>query len=392
MKMRTKSYTSQNVYDAALERVRYIYRRFDHVVVSFSGGKDSTAVLHLATTVAREMNRLPVRVIFVDEEAIHPPTIEYVERVRLRPDVALEWYCLPVEHRNACSTVQPYWYCWNPLERDKWVRPMPPWAIRSHPKFTFGMSFQDWMPTIFPKSLGTVGMLTGIRAQESIRRLRMALNKKNDNFITSGPKSGNCFGCIPIYDWTSEDVWRVVQRFGLDYNRTYDVFNRTELHGRLLTQRVCPPFGEEPLRSLWIYAECWPEMWHKMLHRVHGVATAWRYSNTSLYGVRIEKPEELTWEEYTGLLIENEPNAKVRDHVRRTIRNLAANHANKTHDPIGESEPHPLTGCCWKFFAQIAARKDLKGRTSGSAAAHGERKRQKMGMTYEEAVQIYGKS
>jgi predicted phosphoadenosine phosphosulfate sulfurtransferase len=60
---------------------------------------------------------------------------------------------------------------------------MPPWGIKSHPKFTFGMSFQDWMPTIFPKSLGTVGMLTGIRAQESIRRLRMALNKKKEKIM-----------------------------------------------------------------------------------------------------------------------------------------------------------------------------------------------------------------
>jgi predicted phosphoadenosine phosphosulfate sulfurtransferase len=54
-------------------------------VVSFSGGKDSTAVLNTALVVAKELGRLPLDVVFFDEEAIHPPTIEYVERVRQAP-------------------------------------------------------------------------------------------------------------------------------------------------------------------------------------------------------------------------------------------------------------------------------------------------------------------
>jgi predicted phosphoadenosine phosphosulfate sulfurtransferase len=35
-----------NVYDAALERFRYLFDNFDKVVVSFSGGKDSTVCLN----------------------------------------------------------------------------------------------------------------------------------------------------------------------------------------------------------------------------------------------------------------------------------------------------------------------------------------------------------
>ena len=124
-KIRSKEFQEQNVYDAAKERIRYLYQRFDHVVVSFSGGKDSTALLNVTIEVARELGRLPVRTVFFDEEAIHPPTIEYVERTRQRPEVEMEWYCLEFKHRNACSNEEPFWYCWDSEKQDLWVRPIP---------------------------------------------------------------------------------------------------------------------------------------------------------------------------------------------------------------------------------------------------------------------------
>lgn len=389
---RKRVYQQANVYEAALERIRYLYKRFDHIVVSFSGGKDSTAVLNVTVEVAKELCRLPVHTIFVDEEAIHPTTIEYVERVRQRPDVRLDWYCIPVKHRNACSTEQPYWFCWDPAEREKWVRELPPYGITKHPEFVMGDGFQEWMPRIFDNSLGTVCLLTGIRTQESIRRLRVVSTKRNDNYITSRAEYKNTYRAFPIYDWTSEDVWKLIHVKGYDYNRTYDVFNKTKLHGKLLTQRVCPPFGEEPLRGLWVYAECWPEMWHKMLNRVPGVATAWRYANTELYGIAIDKPDDLTWREYTELSIDEEPSEEIRTHIKGVITRLVRNHFKKTDDAISDDTPHPITGCSWRAFAQIAVKKDLKGRTSGNIARGADGTRQKLGITYEEALKRYGKA
>lgn len=108
-KTRKQKFTDVDTLTAGLERMRYLYDISDHIVVSFSGGKDSTAVLHLALTVAKERNRLPLHAIFFDEEAIHPPTIEYVDRVRQREDVKLDWFCLPITHRNACSNEVPWW-------------------------------------------------------------------------------------------------------------------------------------------------------------------------------------------------------------------------------------------------------------------------------------------
>ena len=55
-------YLNKNVYEAAKDRIRFVYREFKNVVVNFSGGKDSTVVLHLALEVAEETGRLPVNV------------------------------------------------------------------------------------------------------------------------------------------------------------------------------------------------------------------------------------------------------------------------------------------------------------------------------------------
>lgn len=389
-KARFKKFVDQNVYEAAKDRIRYLYKRFDNVIVSFSGGKDSTAVLNLTIEVARELNRLPVHAIFVDEEAIHPPTVEYVERVRAHGDVRLDWYCLPVKHRNACSNEQPYWYCWNPEERELWVRDMPQGAITEHPEFKLGDTFQDWMPKIFPNSMGTVCVLTGIRTQESLRRYRVIASKKNDAFVNAKAEYKNTYRAHPIYDWSSEDVWKLVQLKGYDYNRTYDVFNKTELWGKLLTQRVCPPFGEEPLRGLWVYAECWPEMWHKMLHRVKGVATAWRYANTELYS-NWDKPENLTWKEYTAQVIETYTEPEYRDLIRENINGLIKLHYSKTDDAIHDSEPHPISGCSWKFLAKVAIKGDFKGRQAGSMTTEADRTLKRLGITLEEAKAKFGK-
>lgn len=385
-KVRKKQYTDQNVLDAALERIRYIYSMFDHVCVSFSGGKDSTAVLNLCIQVATELGRLPVRAIFFDEEAIHPPTIEYVERTAARGDVALEWYCLPVKHRNACSNEQPFWFCWNPEEQNLWVRPMPPAAITTHPRFEFGESFQDFCYKLLRRN---EVILMGIRTQESLRRYRIIANKKNDSFLSKNTDNGTYAG-YPIYDWSSEDVWRLVKHLDLDYNGTYDTFNRTRFYNNLLRQRVCPPYGEEPLRGLWVYAECFPAMWHKMLYRVKGVATAWRYANTELYS-NTGKPAQLTWAAYAALVLESYVEVKYRDMVKENMEKAIQEHRNKTDNDIPEEDAHPLSGVSWRLLAKIAVKGDFKGRQRNTLIQLSEERRLKLGITLEEAQKLHGK-
>ena len=123
--MSTKNYQDINVYDAALERYRMIFREFDRVCVSFSNGKDSGVLLNMAIDAAREAGKLPVNVLYIDMEAQYRHAIEFTERMFSRPEVTGWWVCLPIHLRNAVSQFMPYWICWDKEKRDAWVREFP---------------------------------------------------------------------------------------------------------------------------------------------------------------------------------------------------------------------------------------------------------------------------
>jgi predicted phosphoadenosine phosphosulfate sulfurtransferase len=391
MKIRQKKQIDIDVYTQTLDRMRYVFDTFDKVVVSFSGGKDSTAVLNTALLVAKEKNKLPLKVVFYDEEVIPPPTIEYVHRVSKNPDIDFTWFCLEVKHRNACSNDEPYWFTWDKEKKDLWVRELPEGAITEHEFFKKGMSFQEFSPYLYDRTDGRVAMLTGIRTEESIRRLRIICMKKNDAYINATcDKGSNQYRVYPIYDWSSTDVWLAVNKFGWDYNKTYDYYNKTKLFNKFLTQRVCPPFGEEPLRGLYLYAQCFPEMWHKMLGRVKGVATAWRYANTEIYSNANKKPDNMTYREYVNIILDSY-DYEYNNAIKSSINKYIKGHMAKTDDMVPDDEPHILSGVSWKVLCMVAQRGDFKNRTAGRFADNSIKQLKKHKLTLEEATILYGK-
>jgi predicted phosphoadenosine phosphosulfate sulfurtransferase len=372
-----------NVYDAAIKRFEYLFDNFDKVVVSFSGGKDSTVCLNLALEVAKKKNKLPLDVYFWDEEAIHPDTIEYVERVRQLPEIRFKWLCIPIRHRNACSRKEPYWQCWDPNKKDLWVRNMPdnPSVVTEMKEFKWGDSVPDIAHYVYGPEHGTVADVRGIRADESLRRYRSVAQKTKLNWL-GGPRNGHNYPVSPIYDWTTFDVWTAPRLFGWDYNRSYDIMSMLGVAPS--TQRVCPPYGEEPLGGLWIYAQGWPQLWHKMINRVHGAATAGRYANTELYGFgKLQLPEGMTWREWTYALLELYPK-DLKGKVANNISNLIAQHKTKTNRPLHETEPDLMTGLSWKFLAMIANRGDLKERRKGQVNANASLARDKAGISMDD--------
>jgi predicted phosphoadenosine phosphosulfate sulfurtransferase len=367
----------KNVYDLALERTAYVMDVFDEPIVAFSGGKDSTAVLNIALEVAHSSPRyrrhLPLRIVHWDEEAIPYETEEYVRRIAQRDDVALDWFCLPVQHRNACSRTHPYWWPWAPEDRAKWCRPLPPEAITHLDGFPLNPpkarpSAPAMNGLLAPGRASTV-MLMGIRAQESITRTRAVSRKAVDNYIVpykDGPSNGNLSKAYTIYDWRTEDVWTAPAFQGWDYNRAYD---RMEMAGVSATQQRCSPaFGEEPLQKIHTYATCFPDVWERMSERVPGIGAAYRYALTELYCYRDrpEKPTGMTWPDFLAHYVAKftpEAQAKVSDRLRLIIRR----HYRKTTDPIVVKAKHPETGVSWDYLLMIAMRGDFKNRKQEGA-------------------------
>ena len=52
-----KTYNNKDVYTAAKERIEYIFDEFEHICISFSGGKDSGTVLNMCIDEARKRKR-----------------------------------------------------------------------------------------------------------------------------------------------------------------------------------------------------------------------------------------------------------------------------------------------------------------------------------------------
>jgi predicted phosphoadenosine phosphosulfate sulfurtransferase len=90
--------TPKNVYELAQERLDVIFREFDTICVSFSGGKDSGVLLNLCIDYIRR-NRLNRKlcVFHMDYEIQYSMTIDYVDRVLEANKDILEVYrvCVP---------------------------------------------------------------------------------------------------------------------------------------------------------------------------------------------------------------------------------------------------------------------------------------------------------
>lgn len=329
-----RQYGEQNVYDALQDRLYYLFREFENIIVSFSGGKDSGLLLNLVLDFRRKY--YPTRRIGVfhqDFEAQYSVTTEYVERtfaaLEKEPLTDLYWVCLPMATRTCFSSYQMYWYPWDDTKEELWVRPMPehPYVInlKNNPMTTYyyrmhqedlAKQFGRW----YRMSHGnkkTVCLL-GIRTDESLQRFSSILNKKygyqGECWIAKQFK--DTYAASPMYDWSISDVWHANAVFGYDYNRIYDLFYMAGLKPSQM--RVASPFNDSARESLNLYRVIDPEVWTKLVGRVHGANFGAIYGKTKALGYRnLTLPEGHTWESYTKFLLSTLPTRLKNNYVKK---------------------------------------------------------------------------
>ncbi len=328
-----KKYLDMNVYEAAQERLAFLFREFENIYVSFSGGKDSGLLLEL---VLDYRNRCaPDRVIGVfhqDFEAQYTVTTEYVTRVFRRlekmPNVKLYWVCLPMATRTAVSSYEMYWYPWDDKHPELWVRPMPEGSYvcnleNPFRRYHYRMHQED-LAKQFGRSYreecggGSTVCLLGLRAEESLSRYSGFLNKKygykGECWITQSFKE--IWTASPLYDWTVGDVWTAVSRFSFDYNGLYDLYYKAGLRPEQM--RVASPFNDYSKDSLNLYRVIDPEIWTRLVGRVQGANFASIYGKTKAMGYRrITLPEGHTWESYTKFLLDTLPKRLQKSYIKK---------------------------------------------------------------------------
>ena len=307
-----KVYQNENVYEAFNHRLEYICSYFDHLIISFSGGKDSGLMLELVHLYYEShdwMKRgIEVSVFYLDYEGNYQETKDYIERSMGKyPEFDYYHVCLPVSASCGISMSQSTWLPWDPGHQKLWLNSIPPEAIclenQEFPFFKVGMSdyefqskFCQWLHR--EKEAVRTAVLVGIRAQESLNRYNAVTREETfSRFGTTNYShriSQDVFNFYPMYDWLFEDIWRANAKFELDYNHLYDLYYQAGVPYK--SMRVANPFHQCGVHSLKLYQALEPATWGKLVGRVNGANFAALYGGTAAMGYRgAVLPKGHTW-------------------------------------------------------------------------------------------------
>jgi len=307
-----------DVLTAARQRVALVFDRFERIYVSFSGGKDSSVMLHLVMDEAKRRGR-KVGILFVDLEGQYKLTIDHILECKgLYSDMAtFHWVALPLALRNAVSVFEPKWCCWEASQKERWVRTPPEDAIteanHSFPWFKAGMEFEEFVELFgewYAEGQPTA-CFVGIRTVESLNRWRTIASHTKESLEGHGwttRVSPNVFNCYPIYDWRTEDIWVYNGKAKRPYNRLYDRMHQAGLS--MSQQRICQPYGDDQRKGLWLFHIIEPETWARIVARVAGANQGALYaqeSGNALGRLKITKPEGHTWQSFARLLLATMP-------------------------------------------------------------------------------------
>lgn len=349
--MLTQVYSNtKNVLDAARERIAFVFDHFESIICSISGGKDSTALAHLALLEANRRGR-QIGLFLLDEEVLYQSSIEQVEYLMsLFPENTNKlWLQIPFNLTNATSFQESQLQCWEPGKHKDWMRPKKSFAIQ-HRSWALedqtvrdknkGFGFYDVIEN-FERCYANTAFLSGERGTESPNRWRSVAKNPvtvDGHKVFWGTPQGSNFVFKPIYDWNFHDVWKYIWDEKLRYSKIYDY--QLKKGYPINEMRVSSLIHERSFKSLCDLPEFEPKTYDKLVKRIKGIAFAQETGkNAKLFKARKLPKNFKSWIAYRDFLLFTYPDASkkpifekrfgkhlVNEYVaRQQVRQLACN-------------------------------------------------------------------
>lgn len=327
-------YKEQNVYDATIERLDFIFANFERIYLSFSGGKDSGVMLNLVIDYMRQRGiDRKIGVQIMDNEANYEQSLSFMHRILEKNSDLLEvfWCCMPITLPCTVSAYEVDWQCWGEADRHRWIRPMPDQAyvvnLQNHPfgdAFVENMNYDDfWDMFAEWYSQGkTTANLIGIRTQESLNRFRAIMNSRKETLHGmpwTKKNTENVYNVYPIYDWKTRDIWIANAKFDWDYNTLYDTFYMAGVPVEKM--RVASPFMSESKSSLNLYRVIDGHTWARLCARVAGANFVATYGKQLNYH-SFKLPKGHTWKSFVKFLLDTLPKEASENFKSRFIQSL----------------------------------------------------------------------
>jgi 3'-phosphoadenosine 5'-phosphosulfate sulfotransferase (PAPS reductase)/FAD synthetase len=211
--------------------------------LSFSGGKDSAALLHLVLSVAGSIDAM-----HDEDELTAPGTAEYVESLRRWPGVTLTRLAHPIRHGEHCTS-------WG---EPPFVRPLPAEVLWFDDE-------QAWLRHI---ARWWVGGFVGTRIEEN-RRRAVSYNVRGSLYQNA---HRDVWVSTPLHHWTVQDVWAYLVSREVPYHPGYDIMRACGIAPA--NQRIGPVGNDHALvgGSMAWYRMCWPAEFLRVAQRYPWIA------------------------------------------------------------------------------------------------------------------------
>jgi predicted phosphoadenosine phosphosulfate sulfurtransferase len=323
-----------NVYDAANERIDFIFKNFKRIYISFSGGKDSGVMLNLVIDYMRK-NGITEKVglMTLDNEANYEHSLTFMHSIiQKNLDILdVHWCCLPITLPCTVSHYAVDWQCWGENDKDRWIRPMSQeeYIVNLHnhkyPFFRENMNYDEFWDSFgeWYAQGQSCACLIGIRTAESLNRFRAIMNERKETLNGKNwtKKNGEfVYNCYPIYDWRTEDIWTANAKFDWEYNGLYDVFYKAGVP--VSKMRVASPFMSESKSSLGLYRVIDGHTWAKLCARVQGANFVATYGKQLGYR-SFKLPANHTWKSFVKFLLDTLPKEVGENFKRRFIQSIS---------------------------------------------------------------------